>query len=228
MTDRPRKAASNGPAKILLVDDHPIVRQGITELIEHEEGVSVCCAAENVSEAMQAIAELKPDLAVVDLSLQDSSGLELIKEIKARYPDVLVLVLSMHDETLYAERVLRAGAKGYVMKEEATERLMTAIRKVLRGQVYLSDQMSARMLSKFVDGTPTAGDSAVGRLSDRELQVFELIGKGLGTRQIAKSLHLSVKTIESHREHIKDKLRLTSSQELMRHAMYWQQFERLN
>jgi DNA-binding NarL/FixJ family response regulator len=226
MTKPRREEGPDCPTRILLVDDHPIVRQGLKELVEQEPDMSVCGQAENVSQALQAVDQSRPHIAIVDISLQDSSGIELIKDLKARDADLPVLVLSMHDETLYAERALRAGARGYVMKEEATERLMTAIRKVLGGDIYLSDKMGARLLSKFVAGGPQAGGSPIERLSDRELQVFELIGQGLGTRQIAQSLHLSVKTIESHREHIKDKLRLASSTELLRHAMQWVQFER--
>lgn len=226
MTAERKKTDSNARVKILLVDDHPIVRQGLAELIEQEEDLAICGEAQSGFEALQAIAATKPDLAMVDISLQGTNGLELIKQIKAGHSDVPVLVLSMHDETLYAERALRAGARGYVMKEEATARLITAIRRVLNGEIYLSEKMSARLLSRFVDGAPQTGGSAMERLSDRELEVFELIGRGLGTRRIAEDLHLSVKTIESHREHIKEKLKLDSSQELMRHAMQWVQFER--
>ncbi len=226
MTAKPKKTDSNSRVKILLVDDHPIVRQGLAELIEQEEDLVICGEAQSGFEALQAIAAAKPDLAIVDISLQGTNGLELIKQIKAGHSDVPVLVLSMHDETLYAERALRAGARGYVMKEEATARLITAIRRVLSGEIYLSERMSARLLSRFVDGAPQIGGSPMERLSDRELEVFELIGRGLGTRRIAEELHLSVKTIESHREHIKEKLKLDSSQELMRHAMQWVQFER--
>lgn len=226
MTAEPKKADSNARAKILLVDDHPIVRQGLAELIEQEDDLVICGEAQSGFEALQAIATAKPDLAMVDISLQGTNGLELIKQIKAGHSDVPVLVLSMHDETLYAERALRAGARGYVMKEEATARLITAIRRVLSGEIYLSERMSARLLSRFVDGGPQTGGSAMERLSDRELEVFELIGRGLSTRRIAEELHLSIKTIESHREHIKEKLKLESSQELMRHAMQWVQFER--
>jgi DNA-binding NarL/FixJ family response regulator len=178
-----------------------------------------------VPEALQAIAAEQPDIAIVDLSLHDTSGLELIKDLKANGPQTPVLVLSMYDETLYAERALRAGARGYIMKEEATERVMTAIRKVLSGEVYLSEKMSARLVSKFVDGPASADSSPVERLSDRELQVFELIGRGSGTRQIAETLHLSVKTIETHREHIKAKLRLANNSELVQHAIQWMNFE---
>lgn len=211
--------------RVLLVDDHPIVRRGLAELINHEPDLSVCGEAQNAQEALDALAALEPDLAIVDVSLQETSGIELIKDIKIRYPEMLMLALSMHDETLYAERVLRAGARGYVMKEEAAEKLMTAIRKVLSGQIYLSEKMAARALSKFVHGARDTDGSPLGRLSDRELQVFELIGRGRGTRQIAETLHLSVKTIESHREHIKEKLKLTTSAELVQHAIQWVQFE---
>lgn len=225
MTKKRNHADLSGKAKIFLVDDHPIVRQGLAELIEQEPDLSVCGEAESAPEALEAIATVKPDIAIVDISLPDASGLELIKEIKAGYADVLVLVLSMHDETLYAERVLRAGAKGYIMKEEATETVMLAIRKVLNGHIYLSERMAGRLLSRFADGTPETDGAPINRLSDRELEVFELIGRGLSTRRIAEKLHLSIKTIESHREHIKEKLKLGSSRELMRYAMQWLQFE---
>ncbi len=225
MTKSQNEPDLSNKAKVLLVDDHPIVRQGLAELIGQEADLSVCCEAQDASEALQAIAASKPDIALVDVSLQGTGGIELIKMIKASYPHVPVLVLSMHDETLYAERALRAGARGYVMKEEATERLLMAVRKVLSGQIYLSERMAGRLLSKFVDGAPEGGRSPMERLSDRELEIFEFIGHGLSTRRIAEKLHLSVKTIESHREHIKEKLKLTGSQELMRHAMQWVQFE---
>jgi len=212
--------------RVLVVEDHPIVRQGLTELIEHEPDLRVCGAASSGSEALEAVSASQPDIALVDLTLQDTSGLELVKDLKARFPQLPVLVLSMHDETLYAERVLRAGARGYIMKEEATERVMTALRKVLSGEVYLSEKMSARLLSNIVDGPTPSASSPVARLSDRELQVFELIGRGMGTRQIADSLHLSIKTIETHKEHIKSKLLLSNSTELMQHAIQWVNLER--
>ncbi len=217
---------STHQTSVLLVDDHPIVRQGLAELIEQEPDLSVCGEAENASEALQMIAALQPDIAIVDISLQGTSGIELIKDVKARYPHLPMLVLSMHDETLYAERVLRAGARGYVMKEEATEKLMAAIHKVLSGQIHLSEKMATRLLSKLIDGTYESSGSPMERLSDRELQVFESIGLGLGTREIAEKLHISVKTIDSHREHIKAKLKLTGSTELVQHAIQWVQFER--
>ena len=164
MTPKPKQVDSGAPAKILLVDDHPIVRQGLAELIEQEPDLSVCGEVETAPEALEAIATMKPDIAIVDVSLPDVSGVELIKEIRAGHADVPVLVLSMHDETLYAERVLRAGAKGYIMKEEATETVMLAIRKVLNGSIYLSERMAGRLLSRFVEGTSETGGSPIQRL----------------------------------------------------------------
>jgi len=181
----------------------------------------VCGQAEDAYDAMEAIKTLKPDLVIVDISLKEKSGIEVIKDIKSRYPTLTVLILSMHDESLYAERALRAGAKGYIMKQEATEKVITAIRKVLSGQVYVSNRMAARMVGKFVGGGPDVGASEIDRLSDRELEVFCLIGQGHGTREIAEKLHLSVKTIETYRAHIKEKLNLTSAAELLRYAIRW-------
>ena len=160
-------------------------------------------------------------MVIVDVSLKQTSGLELIKDIKTRYPGMPVLTLSMHDESLYAERALRAGARGYIMKQQATEELITAIRKVLDGQIYVSDTVAAKMVGKLVSGRPDVGASAIDRLSDRELEVFRLIGEGHGTRQIAEKLHLSVKTIETYRAHIKEKLNLADSAELLLYAIQW-------
>lgn len=207
--------------RILIVDDHPIVRQGLTELINQEKDLMVCEQAEDAAEAMGIIKKLKPDMAIVDISLKETSGMELIKDIKVHYPNLVVLALSMHDESLYAERALRAGAKGYVMKVEATEKVVTAIRKILSGQIYVSDRMSAKMVRKLVEGGPDAGESTIERLSDRELEVFHLIGQGYGTRQIAERLHLSIKTIETYREHIKEKLNLADANELLQYAIQW-------
>ena len=208
-------------SKILVVDDHPIVRRGLTDLINHEEDLVVSGQAEGAHQAMEAIREQKPDMAIVDISLKGTSGLELIKDIKTRYPDLPVLTLSMHDESLYAERALRAGAKGYIMKQQATEDLIMAIRKVLAGHVYVSDLVTTRMVGKVVAGGPDVGASAIDRLSDRELEVFGLIGRGHGTRQIAERLHLSVKTVETYRAHIKRKLHLANAAELLRYAIRW-------
>ena len=209
----------------MLVDDHPIVRQGLSELIGHQEDMTVSGEAENVATALAIIDKEQPDLAVVDISLKDSSGIELIKDIKIRYPNVKVLVLSMHDEAFYAERVLRAGAKGYVTKGEPAETVLAAIRKIIGGEIHLSEQMSSRMLAKFVEGPAKAGGLPAERLTDRELQVFEMIGHGISTRQIAEDLHLSIKTVESHRENIKSKLKLQNATELLRHAIQWVQLE---
>jgi DNA-binding NarL/FixJ family response regulator len=170
---------------------------------------------------MKAIKELGPSMAVVDISLRETSGIELIKDINVQYPNLPVLALSMHDESLYAERALRAGAKGYIMKAEATEKVITAIRKILNGEIYVSDKMAAKMMRKLVGAKAEISTSSVERLSDRELEVFHLIGKGYGTRQISERLHLSVKTIETYRAHIKEKLSLANAAELLRYAIQW-------
>jgi DNA-binding NarL/FixJ family response regulator len=218
--EHPNKADENKTA-ILIVDDHPIIRQGLTELINQEIDLTVCGEAEEAHRAMQAIKSLKPDIVIVDISLKQTSGMELIKDIKAQYPNLAVLALSMHDESLYAERALRAGAKGYIMKAEATEKVVTAIRKVMSGQIYVSDRMAAKMVRKLVSSEPDVGASAIERLSDRELEVFHLIGQGYGTRQIAERLHLSIKTIETYRAHIKEKLNLADAAELLQYAIQW-------
>jgi DNA-binding NarL/FixJ family response regulator len=222
MGDRTAQRKSHrGEKMVLIVDDHPIVRRGLAELVNQETGLVVCGQAEDAHQAMEAIKAQQPDMVIVDVSLKETSGLELIKDIKTRYPGLPVLTLSMHDESLYAERALRAGARGYIMKQQATEELVTAIRKVLNGQLYVSDAIAAKMVGKLVGGGPDAGASAMERLSDRELEVFRLIGAGHGTRRIAEKLHLSVKTIETYRAHIKEKLNLADSVELVQHAIQW-------
>ena len=213
---------SRAKTRILLVDDHPIVRQGIRMLVDLEEDMVVCGEAESEAEALRVIEQTQPQVAVVDLSLKDSSGLSLTREIRSRYPKVDVLVLSMRDEAFYAERVLRAGAKGYITKEQGTERIIEGIRKVLSGSIYLSEGMASKMLKVMVGGN-ASDRSPMERLSDRELSVFELIGHGLTTRDIAKRLHLSVKTVESHREHIKEKLILSGAPDLLKYAIQWVQ-----
>lgn len=205
---------------IVIVDDHPVVRQGLAQLVNQEEDLEVCGQAEDAHQAMQAIKELGPEMVVVDISLKGTSGMDLIKDIKVQYPDLPVLTLSMHDEAVYAERALRAGARGYIMKHEATERVVTAIRRVLSGDVYVSDRMAAKMVSKLARGT-TGSSSPLDCLSDRELEVFRLIGEGHGTRRVAEKLHLSVKTIETYRAHIKEKLGLRDANELFRSAIEW-------
>jgi DNA-binding NarL/FixJ family response regulator len=219
--EKHRAKTGEGKSKVLIVDDHPIVRQGLSELINHEKDLTVCGQAEDAQQAMAAIRSVKPDVVVVDISLKEKNGIELMKDIKAQYPNMPVLVLSMHDESLYAERALRAGARGYIMKQEATEKVVTGIRTVLSGQVYVSDKMAAKMVYKLVGGGATAGASPVESLSDRELEVFNLIGHGLGTRQIAEKLYLSIKTIETYRAHIKEKLNLVSAGELLQYAIQW-------
>jgi len=220
----PRKQTNMNPPKqraVIIVDDHPIVRQGLAQLIDQEPDLHVCGQAEDAHEAMRIIKAESPDLAIVDLSLKETSGMELIKDAKIQYPHLPVLTLSMHDEAVYAERALRAGAKGYIMKQEATEKVITAIRQVLAGKVYISDGMAARMVTKLVAGPTDVGTSPVDRLSDRELEVFRLIGEGYGTREMAEKLHLSVKTIETYRAHIKEKLALQDANELLRSAIQW-------
>jgi DNA-binding NarL/FixJ family response regulator len=205
--------------RIMLVDDHPVMRAGLLQLINHEPDMSICGQYEDAATAFSAIPSLHPDLVIIDLSLKSSSGLDLVKNSRASFPKLRLLVLSMHDETLYAERVLRAGAAGYIMKEEASENILSAIRRVLAGGVYLSEKMSAKLMHQWVGGRPRQGGSALEKLSDRELEVFGLIGQGKGTREIAKHLRLSVKTVESHRAHIKEKLNLKNANELVHAAI---------
>jgi DNA-binding NarL/FixJ family response regulator len=216
------KANERQTTKVLLVDDHEVVRMGLAMAIEEDPDFEVACQAASRTEAMQHCAEEPPDLAVVDLSLENESGLELIKDLLARYPDIRVLVLSMHEETLYAERTLRAGAKGYVMKSVGLDRVLDAMRRVMDGDIALSPRMTARVLERLTAGEDL-GESPVESLSDRELEVFELIARGCSTQDIADSLHLSPRTIDSHREKIKTKLHLRSALELHQHAFLWMQ-----
>ncbi|MEN6427239.1 MAG: response regulator transcription factor [Phycisphaerales bacterium] len=210
-----------GKRTVLIVDDHPIVRQGLAQLINQEHDLVVCGQAEDAHEAMQAVRESQPDMVIVDISLKDTSGVELIKDLQVQHPDLPVLTLSMHDEAVYGERALRAGARGYIMKQEATEKVVTAIRRVLAGEIYVSDGMAAKMVSKLVGGVGKKTGSLVERLSDRELEVFRMLGEGYNTREMAEKLHLSVKTIETYRAHIKDKLALQDASELLRSAIQW-------
>lgn len=207
--------------RIVIVDDHPIVRQGLAQLIDQEDDLHICGQAEDAHEAMRAIRELNPDLVIVDISLRTTSGIDLIKDIKTQFPALPVLTLSMHDEALYAERALRAGARGYIMKQEAPEEVVAAIRRVLAGTTYVSQGMAAKMVNKIVAGPGERGASPVDRLSDRELEVFRLIGEGYGTREMAEKLYLSVKTIETYRAHIKEKLNLQDANQLLRAAIRW-------
>lgn len=206
---------------IFLVDDHPVVRQGLALLINREPDLAVCGDAEEAASALGRIEELKPDLIVVDISLNGPDGIDLLKSIRVRYPHLPVLMLSMLDELMYAERALRAGASGYIMKQEATERVLVAIRRILGGEIYVSDRMANRMLHRFVGGGQTEQRSPIADLTDRELEVFRLIGEGHGTRQIAEELHISVKTVESYQARIKEKLSLKNARELVQRAIQW-------
>ena len=207
--------------RVLIVDDHPMTRSGLAYLINHQPDMIACCEAQNGAQALQGIMRAKPDLVLTDFALPDKNGLELIKDIKAIAPLLPILVISMHDESLYAERVLRAGARGYITKEEGGERLMRAIRHVLSGAIYVSDKISARILEVFSRGVATQERSPVEELSDREFEIFELLGHGLSTQQIDQRLHLSIKTVDAHRANIKEKLKVKTTSELISFAARW-------
>lgn len=207
--------------RILIVDDHPVVRRGMAGTINAEQDLEVCGEASNADEAVSAVEELKPDLVLIDLSLGEDSGLELIKDLKAKHEDLAMLVVSIHDESLFAERVLKAGALGFINKQTALDHIVEAIRKVLKGTIYLSPEMANRMLYQMASGVKPGEQSPLERLSDREMEVYRMLGEGKGTRDIADSLHLSMKTIETYREHIKEKLNLKDSNEMVCHAAQW-------
>jgi DNA-binding NarL/FixJ family response regulator len=213
-------------ANILIVDDHPIFRMGMTELINQEEGFSVCAAAEDIRSARKALAEKDPDMAVVDISLSEDNGLDLVKEIVQQGRNILVLVLSMHDESVWAERAIRAGARGYVMKKEASESIILAMRKILAGKIFLSEKMMSHMLDKFQSNPEYQNAPTEQVLTDRELEVYRQIGAGLSTGEIAVKMCLSVKTIGTYRDRIKQKLCLKSGAELIRCAVLWAEKER--
>ncbi len=215
------QSGSNTKHRVLIVDDHPIVRQGLRSLIDQEQDLHVCGEAGSAGEALKSLSAAKPDLLLVDISLKGPDGLELTKSIRALEPELPILIVSMHDETLYAERVLRAGANGYIMKEEVAQNVVHAVRKVLSGDIYMSDRMRQKILRGVAGQRSNTTSSAIERLSDRELEVFRLIGQGHGTRKIAEELHLSVKTIETYRAHIKEKLGLNNATELVRQAVQW-------
>jgi DNA-binding NarL/FixJ family response regulator len=211
--------------RILLVDDHAVVRFGIAQLINRQPDLVVCNEQEDARKALDAIIKLQPDLVIADLSLKDSSGLELIRNIKAQFPKIPMLVVSIHDETVYAEIAFRAGALGYLMKQEALEKIITAIRRVMSGSVYVSDSLAAKMLQQQVRGNTDVQQPAIKSLSDREVEVFHLIGQWKKTKEIAGELHLSVKTVEYYREQIKRKLNLKDASELTQYATAWVQRE---
>jgi DNA-binding NarL/FixJ family response regulator len=207
--------------RIVIVDDHPLFRKGLEQLIHSDGAFAVCGEAGNAAESMDVIRKLNPDLAIVDLSLPGANGIELIKNIRAEFPNLPILVLSMHDESLYGLRALRAGANGYVMKHEAMANVVHAIHEVFSGRPYLSPAMAAQVITKFAKKSSEGESDAVDRLSDRELEILELIGKGTEIRQIANLLHLSPKTVETHRAHIKEKLQLKNAREVARFAVQW-------
>ena len=219
MNETSTSRASAQKTRIVLVDDHDVVRRGLASLISADPSLDVCGEADSVDSAMEVIARTQPRLVLVDMSLKDSDGLELLRRMAAEFPDVLALVLSMYDESVYAERALRAGARGYVRKVDVAGKVMTAIRKVLAGDVYVNEEIAATLLNRISSGKRAESEAPVERLRDRELQVLRSIGQGLSNREIAERLFISVKTVESHREHIKEKLRLSSSGELLRYAI---------
>jgi DNA-binding NarL/FixJ family response regulator len=220
-TANPEKETDTRKRTVFIVDDHPLLRQGLALLINRENDLTVCGEAEEAQAAMHAISQHQPDILIVDISLNGPDGLDLLKNIRNSYPSLPVLILSMHDEATYAQRALRARANGYIMKQEATEKVLVAVRRILNGEVYLSDRIANKMLRQYIGGASAALQSRLSALSDRELEVFRSIGEGRSTRQIADELHLSVKTVETYQAHLKEKLALRSGRELIQHAIQW-------
>jgi DNA-binding NarL/FixJ family response regulator len=217
-----RHAKKGDRKRVLIVDDHSVLREGLRMVIDQQPDLVVCGEAADAPQAMEAVRALKPDIVLVDLSLVGSSGLELVKDIKARHPGVPTLVLSLHDEALYAERVVRAGARGYIMKRSSGSELLAALREVLNGNLYLSENMASRIVKQVLGRHENEPErSSIEVLSDRELEVFQLIGEGHGTSDIAKRLHLSMKTVSCYRQNIKNKLQLKDATELVQHAIHW-------
>jgi DNA-binding NarL/FixJ family response regulator len=211
--------------QVLIVDDHPVVRDGLTTIINHERDINVCGEADDANQALKAVTELKPDVVIVDISLKSSDGIELTKSIKARHPKLSIIVLSIHDESIYAERALLAGAKAYLMKDAVSENIVKAIRTVLGGEIYVSNTISKKFLHKIAGDKAGTTKASIENLSDREFEVFRLIGKGHKASQIAKNLHLSVKTVETYRGRLKEKLNLDSATELLQYAIKWAKSE---
>jgi len=207
--------------RVFIVDDHAMVRQGLTLLIDREADLMVCGDAQEAHAALQTMATLEPDILIVDISLNGPDGLDLVKAVRSRSPLLPILVLSMHDELIYAERAIRAGANGYIMKQEATDRMLIALRRILDGDIYLSERAASRIVQQYVRGSHEGQRSALSGLSDRELEVFRLIGEGHTTRHIADELHLSIKTVETYQAHIKEKLLLRNARELVQRAIEW-------
>jgi DNA-binding NarL/FixJ family response regulator len=218
-----KKSAASSPAqkksRILIIDDHVMVREGVAEIIKHEPDLDVCGTATTADEGIEAVRKLKPDLILVDITLPGKNGIEFIKDARAMNPDLRILVMSMHDESLYVDRVLRAGGRGYIRKQEGGEKLIAALRRVVRGEIAVSEKMTGKLLEKF-SGRKTI-DSPLEGLSDRELEVFQLIGQGKTMKEIGHELHLSPKTVEVHRSHIREKLKVTSAAELIAYAARW-------
>jgi DNA-binding NarL/FixJ family response regulator len=213
--------AKKNARRILIVDDHPIVRQGLRRLMENEDDLSVCGEVETARDARTAIKELSPDAVIVDISLKQGDGIELVRDVRAHYPTLPMLVLSMHDEAIYAERMLSAGANGYIMKQAASEQFLASLRRVLDGGIYVSEAVGSNMIQKFATGGAYISANPIDRLSNRELQILHMIGKGMSTRETANSLNLSIKTVESHRQRIKRKLNLNTGAQLVQYAVNW-------
>ena len=207
--------------RIYIVDDHPLVRHGLSQIVANEADMEICGEAEDSPAAIRGVGEANPDAIIVDISLKGANGIELIKNLKAIHDDIPILVFSMHDETIYAQRALRAGAKAYVMKKESPSKVIDAIRKIIQGEIYVSPSVADQVLHQIVNGPGNVSTSPVDRLTDRELEVVQLIGRGLSSREVAESLHLSVKTIESHRAHVKEKLSLRNATELVQFSVQW-------
>jgi DNA-binding NarL/FixJ family response regulator len=207
--------------RILLVDDHPFMRAGLAQLIDRQDDMRVCGEAGDPAAAIAELARTGADLVLTDITMPGRSGLEFIKDLQATHPELPILVVSMHDEVIYAERALRAGARGYIMKEAGGENLLAALRQVLAGQVYVSPKMSTRILDNLSGRKPRGSHSPIEKLTDREFEVFQLIGQGKSTREVAKQLHISSKTVDVHRSHIKEKLDLGDVTALVRHAVRW-------
>ena len=207
--------------RIYIVDDHPLVRHGLSQIVANEADMEICGEAEDSPAAIRGVGEANPDAIIVDISLKGANGLELIKNLKSIHEDIPILVFSMHDETIYAQRALRAGAKAYVMKKESPSKVVDAIRKIIQGEIYVSPSVADQVLHQIVNGPGNVSTSPVDRLTDRELEVVQLIGRGLSSREVAESLHLSVKTIESHRAHVKEKLSLRNATELVQFSVQW-------
>ncbi len=221
MTVKKHPAKLQPRRRVLVVDDHPMMRYGMGQMVDQEPDLMVCGEAENVDQALSMVKSNKPNLVLIDLTMPGKSGLEFLKDIKTQFPAVPVLVVSMHDETLYAERVLRAGAQGYIMKSEGGARLLKAIRQVLQGRPYVSERLSARILDVFAGHRSQVGDPALSALTDREFEIFQHMSRGLSTKEVGQLLHLSPKTVETHRQHIKEKLKCTTGSELTQYAVRW-------